>query len=105
LASGQIRQVASSHGPAGRHALLDAYNVAFSTTLNHLMYIGAAVAFVGVICAFVLVRQRDFVVPTAHVTPQQPGQPGQAGQPGPQQGQDTAAPSETPAAVGGGGPS
>ena len=36
----------------------------FSTTLNHLMDIGAVVAFVGAVCGFALVRQRDFVVPT-----------------------------------------
>ena len=94
LPSGEIRQVASSiPGPAGRQALLDAYNTAFSTTLNHLMYIGAAVAFVGVVCAFVLVRQRDFVVPTAHVSPPQQGAPSQG----------IAAPEEAPAPVGGGG--
>ena len=33
--------------------------------LNHLMDIGAVVAFVGALCAFALVRQRDFIVPTA----------------------------------------
>jgi len=77
LPSGQVREIASSIPPASRHALLDAYRIGFSTTLNHLMYIGAAVAFVGVVCAFALVRQRDFVVPTAHVSPpqQQDGTP------------------------------
>jgi hypothetical protein len=66
LPSGEVRQVAASIPvPAARHALLDAYSVGFSSTLNHLMYIGAAVAFVGVVCAFALVRQRDFVVPGA----------------------------------------
>jgi hypothetical protein len=89
LASGQVR---SMQVPAHR-VLLDAYTTAFSTTLNHLMYIGAAVAFVGVVGAFALVRQRDFVVPTAHVSAPQGAQPG----PG------APAPEGTPAAVGGGG--
>jgi hypothetical protein len=40
-------------------ALLHAYHVGFSTTLHHLTIIGAINAFGG----FVLVRQRDFVVP------------------------------------------
>ena len=59
---------------AARTALLHAYHIGFSTTLNHLMDIGAIVAFVGVLCAFALVRQRDFVV-------RQPGAPGR-GAPG-----------------------
>ena len=46
-----------------RSALLHAYHVGFSTTLNHLMDIGAVVALVGAICGFALVRQRDFVDP------------------------------------------
>ena len=43
---------------------MDAYHVGFSTTLNHLMWLGAVVAFVGGVAGVVLVRQRDFVVPT-----------------------------------------
>jgi EmrB/QacA subfamily drug resistance transporter len=50
--------------PAARHALLSAYHVGFSATLNHLMDIGAIVAFVGALCGIALVRQGDFVVPT-----------------------------------------
>jgi hypothetical protein len=49
--------------------LLGAYKVGFSTTLNHLMFIGAVVALVGAVCGFALVRQRDFVVPTGGGTP------------------------------------
>ncbi|MGA2474811.1 MAG: MFS transporter [Acidimicrobiales bacterium] len=70
LSAGEVQAVASSIPvPAARHALLTAYHAGFSTTLNHLMEIAAAVAFVGVLCAFTLVRQRDFVVPTATVRP------------------------------------
>ena len=50
--------------PAAREALLSAYHVGFSATLNHLMDIGAIVAFVGALCGIALVRQGDFVVPT-----------------------------------------
>ena len=65
MAAGEVRQVAQSIPAASaRNALIQAYHVGFSATLNHLMDIGAVVAFVGVLGAFVLVRQRDFVVPT-----------------------------------------
>jgi EmrB/QacA subfamily drug resistance transporter len=65
LSAGEVQQVASSiRVPAARQALLTAYHTGFSSTLNHLMDIGAVVAFVGVVCGFALVRQRDFVVPT-----------------------------------------
>jgi len=55
--------------PAARGALVNAYHVGFSATLNHLMDIGAVVAFVGALCAFALVRQRDFVIPTGAGAP------------------------------------
>jgi hypothetical protein len=41
--------------------LFHAYSIGFSTTLNHLMDIGAIIALVGALCGFVLVRSRDFV--------------------------------------------
>jgi Major Facilitator Superfamily len=66
MAEGGVRQAAGSIPvPAARQALLQAYHVGFSTTLNHLMVIGAIVAFVGVVAAVTLVRQRDFVIPGA----------------------------------------
>ena len=78
LASGGVREAAAAIPvPGARQALLDAYRIGFSTTLNHLMYIGAAVALVGVLCAITLVRQRDFVIPGA-------GGPPAAGRPQPQ---------------------
>ena len=65
MSAGEVHQVAQHIPiPAARAALLDAYHVGFSATLNHLMDIGAVVAFVGAVCAFALVRQRDFVIPT-----------------------------------------
>jgi EmrB/QacA subfamily drug resistance transporter len=62
-AAGEVHQVAAKIPPAARSALLHAYHVGFSTTLNHLTIIGAVIAFVGSVSGFVLVRQRDFVVP------------------------------------------
>lgn len=47
--------------PAARNALLDAYRVGFSSTLNELLVIGSVVAFVGAALSLALVRQRDFV--------------------------------------------
>jgi len=62
LQAGAVRQAAQAigYGPA-RSALLSAYRVAFSGTLNELLVIGAVVAFVGSVGAFALVRQEDFV--------------------------------------------
>ena len=70
LAAGQVQQ-ATQHipFPGARAALTSAYHVGFSTTLNHLMIIGAVVAFAGVVGAVALVRQRDFVVPGSPGTP------------------------------------
>ena len=66
MSAGGVRgALPSISSPAARQALLDAYQVGFSATLNHLMDIGAVVAFVGAVCGFALVRQGDFVVPTA----------------------------------------
>ena len=80
LAAGEVHQVAGSIPvPAARQALLNAYHVGFSAALNHLMDIGAIVAFVGAVGAFALVRQRDFVIPTGPGATAPPG--AAAGQP------------------------
>jgi hypothetical protein len=64
LSSGEVHAAAQRIPvESARQALLSAYHQAFSTTLNHLMVIGAIVAFVGAVSALVLVRQRDFVIP------------------------------------------
>jgi EmrB/QacA subfamily drug resistance transporter len=90
MSAGEVHQVARSFPiPAARSALVNAYHVGFSATLNHLMDIGAVVAFVGALCAFSLVRQRDFVVPTgagappsaAHGDAADAGAPADAGMP------------------------
>ncbi len=65
MAAGGVRgALPSIPTAAARETLLDAYQVGFSATLNHLMDIGAVVALVGAICGFALVRQRDFIIPT-----------------------------------------
>ena len=62
LAGGGVREVLPLIPSAsGRAALLDAYRIGFSATLDHLMIIAAVIAFIGSIASFVLVRQRDFV--------------------------------------------
>jgi EmrB/QacA subfamily drug resistance transporter len=92
MSAGQVHQLASAiQAPAARAALLSAYRVGFSTTLNHLMDIGAVVAFVGAVCAFALVRQRDFVIPTASGGARGPG--------GPPRGTDTGPPAPEDAGV------
>jgi hypothetical protein len=78
LYAGQVQQAARHIPfPGARAALTSAYHVGFSTTLNHLMIIGAVVAFVGAVGAVTLVRQRDFVVPGS------PGAPAPAAAGGP----------------------
>ena len=44
-----------------RTALLNAYRLGFANTFDHLMIIGVVVAAIGSVCAYALVRQRDFV--------------------------------------------
>jgi EmrB/QacA subfamily drug resistance transporter len=61
FASGQVRAGISSFPAPQRLAVLDAYRVGFSSTLDHLMWISAAIALVGAVSAFALVRQQDFV--------------------------------------------
>jgi hypothetical protein len=63
MSAGEVRQAAAHVGPAARGALLHAYHIGFSTTLNHLTIIAAIIALVGSVGGFLLVRQRDFVVP------------------------------------------
>jgi predicted MFS family arabinose efflux permease len=61
LASGEVRAAAAHIPAAARAELLAAYRIGFSSTLNHLLVIGAVVALVGSVASYVLVRQRDFV--------------------------------------------
>jgi hypothetical protein len=62
LQAGGVRAaVAAIPSAPARSALLHAYRVGFSGTLNELMVIGAVVSFVGAVLALALVRQQDFV--------------------------------------------
>ena len=80
VAAGEVRQLSSGFPVQARNVLLQAYHSGFSITLNHLMVIGAVVAFVGALAAFALVRQSDFIVPTAPPSGP-PAQGAQAGTP------------------------
>jgi EmrB/QacA subfamily drug resistance transporter len=70
LAGGGVREAMTAiPSAASRTALLQAYRVGFSATLDHLMVIGAVIAFIGSIASFALVRQRDFVPSYAPTPP------------------------------------
>jgi hypothetical protein len=57
-----VREAAAAIPSApARAALLHAYRLGFASTFDHLMIIGVVVAAFGSICAFALIRQRDFV--------------------------------------------
>jgi EmrB/QacA subfamily drug resistance transporter len=59
--SGQVR-TAVAHWPAAQaDAVLAAYRSAFSSSLDHLMFISAALSLLGSVAGFTLVRQKDFV--------------------------------------------
>ncbi len=86
LPAGEVRAVAAGiPNASARAALLHAYHIGFSTSLNHLMEIGGVVALVGAVGAFALVRQRDFVVPggagRGEQSPQSAPADGRAGTP------------------------
>jgi EmrB/QacA subfamily drug resistance transporter len=69
ILGGDVRQVSTALPSAARAALLDAYHAGFSSALNTILIIGAAIALVGSIGAFALVRQRDFVPSVAPTGP------------------------------------
>jgi EmrB/QacA subfamily drug resistance transporter len=61
MQSGSVRQAAAAVPQPARTVLLHAYRIGFSHAFNDLMFIGAAVAFVGAVLTVILVRQADFV--------------------------------------------
>jgi len=62
LAGGGVRQASAQIPSASaRQTLLEAYRVGFANTLDHLLIIAVVVAGVGSVCAYALIRQRDFV--------------------------------------------
>jgi MFS family permease len=86
LAGGGVREALPSIPTvAARQALLDAYRVGFSATLDHLMIIATVIALIGSVASFALVRQRDFVPSMgrpASAGPEGSGDPATSGDPG-----------------------
>jgi EmrB/QacA subfamily drug resistance transporter len=65
VSSGAAHQAVAAAPPEFRDQALSAADHAFVTGLNEILLIGAAVAIVGGILGLLLVRQSDFVSPTA----------------------------------------
>jgi len=61
LQSGEVGKVLHALPPGPQAALEHAYRVGFTEAFTTILAIAAAVAFAGAVCAFVLVRSRDFV--------------------------------------------
>jgi EmrB/QacA subfamily drug resistance transporter len=61
LVSGEVSQLARHLPPAARDALSHAYRVGFTDAFTSILIIAGSIAFVGALCAFALVRSRDFV--------------------------------------------
>jgi EmrB/QacA subfamily drug resistance transporter len=75
LESGEVGKVLHTLSPAARIALLHSYRVGFIEAFTTILAIAAAIAFVGAVCAFALVRSRDFVSsaePTAEAAAPEP---------------------------------
>jgi hypothetical protein len=58
---GQVGQLLASLPPARRGEVAAAIKAAFAAGLNDLLYVTAAVALVGAVCALLLIRSKDFV--------------------------------------------
>jgi len=73
LVSGDVRNLASHLPPSAGAALGHAYRVGFTSAFDSILMIAALIAFFGALCAFILVRGRDFVTSEdpaeAHETP------------------------------------
>jgi EmrB/QacA subfamily drug resistance transporter len=61
LQSGAVGQILPRLSPAARAALTHAYRLGFVEAFTTILAIAGAVALVGSVCAFALVRSRDFV--------------------------------------------
>ena len=66
LTSGQVRTTVSSWPHAQAEAVLTAYRSSFASSIDHLLWISAAVALVGALLSYALVRQKDFVPSMGH---------------------------------------
>ena len=61
LVSGDVHRLAHTLAPAAQGAFFHAYRVGFTSAFTSILAVAVAVAFTGSVCAFVLVRARDFV--------------------------------------------
>ncbi len=75
LASGTAGRLAAALPPAPRAALVHAFRAGFAGALNEILVIAAAVAFVGALAGFALVRSRDFATAGAPGGAPAPGRP------------------------------
>jgi len=64
LVSGEVSQLARHLAPSAQAALSHSYRLGFTSALTTILLIAAAIAFVGALLAFALVRSRDFVAST-----------------------------------------
>jgi EmrB/QacA subfamily drug resistance transporter len=64
LVSGEVRQLTHSLPKGARAALQHAYPIGFTDAFTSILLIAAAIAFVGSLLAFALVRSSDFVAST-----------------------------------------
>jgi EmrB/QacA subfamily drug resistance transporter len=64
LESGEVTKIAHALHPATQSALLHSYKVGFTSAFTTIAIIAAALALVGGVLAYALVRSRDFVVTT-----------------------------------------
>jgi hypothetical protein len=62
---GSVSQLIGSVPPAQRGAVALALRSSFASALNELLYVTAAVALVGAVCATLLIRRKDLYVPGA----------------------------------------
>jgi EmrB/QacA subfamily drug resistance transporter len=58
---GQVGQLLASLPPARRREVAGAIKAAFAASLNDLLYVTAALALAGAVCALLLIRSKDFV--------------------------------------------
>ncbi len=71
LIAGEVHGLFHSLSPAASAALSHSYRVGFVEGFDTILLIGAAVALVGAVLAFALVRQRDFVTAAGESTGEQ----------------------------------
>ncbi len=61
LVSGAVRPIAEKLPAPAHAALLHSYRVGFTGALTSILLIASGIAFLGAICAYALIRSRDFV--------------------------------------------